>query len=170
MPPRGPDDEERRLLAAAMAGARPLADQARNRVRPPKDPGRSRPQPLVPPVTSRPVDEPASPARAGLDPHLVKKLRRGQIPVEGRVDLHGMRTVEAFRALVRAVDRARQSGRRCLLVVHGKGNHSEAGGVLGTALRGWLEGPPLDRAVLCAATARPADGGDGATYLLLRKD
>lgn len=171
MPSRGPDDDERKLLAAAMAGTTRLEADARERARAPKQPPRPRPEPLVPPITARPLDEEAgAPAPAsGVDPNLVKKLRRGQIAVEGKVDLHGLRTVEAFRALAGAIERAQQSGRRCLLVVHGRGNHSAAGAVLRAAVSGWLAGPPLDARVLAHAPARPEDGGDGARYVLLRK-
>ncbi len=171
MPPIGPEDDARKLFASAIAGTTPLAETARERARP-RTPSRPRPEPLVSPLTSRPLDEAASQeatARAAADPHLLKKLRRGQIPVEGKVDLHGLRTVEAFRTLVRAIEGAQQTGRRCLLVVHGKGNHSAEGGVLRAAVAGWLTSPPLDARVLAHATARPEHGGDGARYVLLRK-
>ncbi len=171
MPPRGPDDDERKLLAAALAGTTRLGADARERVRAPKGVPRPRPEPLVPPITSRPLEEggDATVPATGADPNLLRKLRRGQIAVEGKVDLHGLRTVEAFRALVGAIERAQASGRRCLLVVHGRGNHSAAGAVLRTAVTGWLKGPPLDARVLAHAPARPQDGGDGARYILLRK-
>ncbi len=166
MPPVGPEDDARNLFAAAIAGTTPLAETARERARPARASARPRPEPLVSPITSQPLGDAEA---AAADPHLVKKLRRGQIPVEGKVDLHGLRSVEAFRTLVRAIESAQQTGRRCLLVVHGKGNHSAEGGILRAAVAGWLASPPLDARVLAHATARPEHGGDGARYVLLRK-
>ena len=66
--------------------------------------------------------------------------------------------------------RSRQGGKRCVLLVHGRGTHSKDQlPVLKEALRGWLPSHRLGRQVLAFATARPADGGAGALYVLLRR-
>ena len=65
---------------------------------------------------------------------------------------------------------ARAAGKRCVLIVHGRGLHSrDQLPVLKEALRGWLATHRLARHVLAFATARPADGGGGAVYVLLRR-
>ncbi|HZY03963.1 MAG TPA: Smr/MutS family protein, partial [Anaeromyxobacteraceae bacterium] len=59
---------------------------------------------------------------------------------------------------------------RCVLLVHGRGLHSEKQvPVLKEALRGWLATARFGRHVLAFATARPQDGGAGAVYVLLRR-
>jgi DNA-nicking Smr family endonuclease len=107
---------------------------------------------------------------AGLDHHIVKKLRRGEFAVQGHVDLHGMTREEAKRAVETFLRGARNGGKRCVLVVHGRGLHSrDQLPVLKDALRTWLSTARFARHVLAFATARPADGGAGAIYVLLRR-
>lgn len=107
---------------------------------------------------------------AGLDQALVAKLRRGEFAVQGHVDLHGMTRGEAKAAVDDFLRRSRQAGKRCVLVVHGRGTHSrDQLPVLKEALKVWLSTNRFGRHVLAFATARPADGGGGAIYVLLRR-
>jgi DNA-nicking Smr family endonuclease len=107
---------------------------------------------------------------AGLDQTLVAKLRRGEFAVQGHVDLHGMTRAEAKAAVDDFLRRSRQAGKRCVLVVHGRGTHSKDQlPVLKEALKTWLSTNRFGRHVLAFATARPADGGAGAIYVLLRR-
>lgn len=107
---------------------------------------------------------------AGLDPNLVRKLRRGEFAVQGHVDLHGLTREEAKAAVERFLRASRNAGKRCVLVVHGRGLHSrDQLPVLKDALRAWLSTARFARHVLAFATARPADGGAGAVYVLLRR-
>jgi DNA-nicking Smr family endonuclease len=65
---------------------------------------------------------------------------------------------------------SRSAGKRCVLVVHGRGLHSKDQlPVLKDALRTWLATARFARHVLAFATARPVDGGGGAIYVLLRR-
>lgn len=106
----------------------------------------------------------------GLDQALVAKLRRGEFAVQGHVDLHGMTRSEAKAAVDDFLRRSRQAGKRCVLVVHGRGTHSKDQlPVLKEALKTWLSTNRFGRHVLAFATARPADGGAGAIYVLLRR-
>jgi DNA-nicking Smr family endonuclease len=107
---------------------------------------------------------------AGLDPNVVRKLRKGEFAVQGHVDLHGLTREEAKSALDRFLRGARGAGKRCVLVVHGRGLHSKDQlPVLKEALRTWLSTARFGRHVLAFATARPVDGGAGAIYVLLRR-
>lgn len=107
---------------------------------------------------------------SGLDVAIVRKLRRGEYAVQGHIDLHGMTRDEAKGAVDRFLREARNQGKRCVLVVHGRGTHSrDQVPVLKEALRGWLAQNRFGRHVLAFATARPADGGGGAIYVLLRR-
>ncbi len=107
---------------------------------------------------------------SGLDQNVVAKLRRGEFAVQGHLDLHGMTREEAKGAVDDFLRRARQAGKRCVLLVHGRGMHSKDQlPVLKEALRVWLATNRFGRHVLAFATARPADGGAGAIYVLLRR-
>ncbi|GAO04214.1 Smr/MutS family protein [Anaeromyxobacter sp. PSR-1] len=107
---------------------------------------------------------------AGLDQSVVRKLRRGEFAVQGHVDLHGLTRAEAKQAVDAYLRGARQAGKRCVLVVHGRGLHSKDQlPVLKDALKTWLASARFARHVLAFATARPVDGGAGALYVLLRR-
>lgn len=109
-------------------------------------------------------------AVAGFDHKLLLKLRRGEFAVQGHLDLHGMKKEDAKGAVEEFIRRSRMAGKRCVLVVHGRGLHSkDQVPVLKDALRGWLATHRFGRHVLAFATAKPADGGAGAIYVLLRR-
>ena len=105
-----------------------------------------------------------------LDPQLLRKLRAGEIALQGHVDLHGLTRDEAKRALERFLLESRHAGKRCVLVVHGRGLHSKDQiPVLKTSVQLWLTRGRIARWVLAFSTARPHDGGSGAVYVLLRR-
>ena len=106
----------------------------------------------------------------GLDPRVVRRLRRGELAVQAHVDLHGLLKEEAKAELEAFLSRARQQGKRCVLVVHGRGLHSkDQVPVLKEALKRWMHTARFARHVLGFATARPHDGGAGAVYVLLKR-
>ena len=107
---------------------------------------------------------------SGLDPALVRKLRRGEFSVQAHLDLHGRSRAEAKAEVDAFLKRSREQGKRCVLLVHGRGLHSkDQVPVLKEALRSWLATARFGRHVLAFATARPQDGGAGAVYVLLRR-
>jgi DNA-nicking Smr family endonuclease len=106
----------------------------------------------------------------GIDRRLLKRLRAGEYAVQAHVDLHGAKRDEARERVSRFILESRRAGRRCVLIVHGRGIHSKDQiPVLKQAVRTWLERGQIARSVLAFATARPADGGAGAVYVLLRR-
>jgi len=106
----------------------------------------------------------------GFDRAILRRLRRGEFAVQGHLDLHGMTRDEAKRAADAFLKTARAGGKRCVLLVHGRGIHSkDQVPILKEALRSWLATARFGRHVLAFATARPVDGGAGAIYVLLRR-
>lgn len=105
----------------------------------------------------------------GIDRAHLRKLRAGKLPVEARVDLHGLRADDARDRVRAALIEAVEAGLRCVLVIHGRGRGSADGPVLKSALPGWLALPPLGASVMAFASAPPGDGGAGATVVLLRR-
>ena len=87
------------------------------------------------------------------------------LPVGARLDLHGMTAAEAEEALERFFEDAARRGIEKVLVIHGKGIHSEDGPVLGRTVRRFLEASP--RAGRHGAADRK-DGGNGAVWVLVR--
>lgn len=151
---------------------------------------RSRPEPApskavtkLRAATERPVAERHAPAVApplppltldrfaGIDRANADRLKRGKHEVEARLDLHGMTQAEAHRALARFIRDARSGGKRCVLVITGRGARgmSSSGGVLKTAVPRWLDEPEFRPHLLAIATAQPRDGGSGALYVMLRR-
>lgn len=106
--------------------------------------------------------------RIDVNPNLLRRLRRGQFPVDGRLDLHGLTLEEAREALVAFLARMRQQGETAVLVVHGKGQHSPRGmGILRGEISAWLSQGAAAQHTAAFATAQKDDGGEGATYVLL---
>ncbi len=105
---------------------------------------------------------------AGIDRANAERLKRGRHKVEARLDLHGMTQDEAYRALLGFLRTARAAGKRCVLVITGRGRIG--GGVLKTAVPRWLDEAQFRPHLLAIATARPRDGGAGALYVMLRRN
>lgn len=160
--------EEQALFLEAMGGVEPLSSRDRVNVPPPP------PSPVkvveAPPEVKLTVDGDPSryAARApGVSHAQIADLRAGKIHAEGSLDLHGSTVAPALAELRQFLFESRRIGRRCVLVIHGKGSHSVHGAPLRDAVLHELLGP-LSGMVHAFASAAPADGGEGATYVLLR--
>jgi DNA-nicking Smr family endonuclease len=129
-----------------------------------KEPPRLRPiaEPL--PIPSKKPIDIRHGESAGIDSHTKRRLFRGEVPINRRLDLHGLTAARAQTRLENFIQQAAHDGCRCVLVITGKG-----AGILQGHVPGWLKRPPLSPVVLALAEARPADGGAGAFYVLLRR-
>ena len=106
----------------------------------------------------------------GVDRRLLRRLRRGEYAVQAHLDLHGLRSDEAKVATDAFIRDSQRGGRRCVLIVHGRGLRSKDHvPVLKEKLVVWLSHGRIGKQVLAFATARPHDGGAGAVYVLLRR-
>jgi DNA-nicking Smr family endonuclease len=178
-----PKEHERALWQAAMHDVKPLK-RAKTATRsmtastaPPEKPKKAPvapPRPAMPAPGSAPsiVITKAAPEishgrAAGIDRRSAEKLRRGRLAIEGRLDLHGMTQEAAAGRLASFLERAESQGKRCVLVITGKGLAS--GGVLRDQVPRWLNLPPNRGRVLAFDYARPQHGGGGALYVLLKR-
>lgn len=156
------------MFLEAIGGATPLS--GRDRVPVPVAPPSVVRVMTLPPAISLTVegDGHRYAARApGVSHAQVAEMRRGKVHTEETLDLHGD-TVERGIARLRAfLIEANRIGRRCVLLVHGKGTHSEHGAPLREAVLGQLLGD-CSGFVHALSTAASADGGEGATYVMLR--
>ena len=125
-----------------------------------------------PPVTGTATPA-AKPARQSvsvtLDKPTLGKLKNGKLPIEGRVDLHGMTQDEAYSLLLSFLARAHAGGVRYVLVITGKGSSSGGEGVLRRAVPGWLATAPFRSLVSSHDHAARNHGGAGALYVRLRR-
>ena len=131
-----------------------------------------------PTVTSETVK---APALNIFDRKAAKKLRQGHFEIEARIDLHGMRQIEAHTALRRFLFSCHSRGLRWVLVITGKGmsqrrreeesfgfGYSEERGVLKRNVPMWLAEPEMRAIVVSFTTAAIQHGGEGALYVQLR--
>jgi DNA-nicking Smr family endonuclease len=164
-------DEERRRFDEAMADVRPLEKDHRVRVRASAPPLEAKnPEPYrTPPARSRDDDPDETEGdsgyvAAGVDRRQLRKLRRGQYLPGRRLDLHGLTSKAALRAVKEFIE-ANRRAYRCVAIVHGRGLHSAGRAVLRADVRALLRSL---RAVLAYTDAPRDDGGSGAVYVLLR--
>jgi DNA-nicking Smr family endonuclease len=106
-------------------------------------------------------------SRNGVQNSVMRKLRRGQYRVEAELDLHRLTAVQAHEALLDFILQCKRRHLRCVRIIHGKGLGSkDQRPVLKGRVNQWLQ--QWDD-VLAFCSARPCDGGNGATYVLLRR-
>lgn len=97
------------------------------------------------------------------------KLSKGRLPIEGRVDLHGMTQSEAHALLLSFLHRAHTEGMRYVLIITGKGSSFGSDGVLRRAVPEWLATPSFRGLVSSHDSAARRHGGGGAIYVRLRR-
>jgi DNA-nicking Smr family endonuclease len=164
---RNPSADETALFRAMMHDVKPLRRQRRARpAEEPKSPSRIEAKVTVGARVALPAKPKATP-NPGLDRRTAERLRKGEIAIERRIDLHGMTQDDAHAALDRFVRQAWKNGQRMLLVITGKGSGGE--GVLRRGVPRWLAAGEHAAHVLRIETAQARHGGGGAFYVLLRR-
>jgi DNA-nicking Smr family endonuclease len=175
---RRPTAAEIALFEQAMRGTAPLTDQPASKPATPP-PATKPPATAVLPPVGKPPPRPSPPAAApksvqldperpiGLDRRNWLRLKRGQVTIDARLDLHGRTQDHAHRALGRFLGEAQARGERTALVVTGKGLTS--GGLLRQMVPRWLNERGNRERVVAFCLAQPRHGGSGALYVLLRR-
>ena len=131
-----------------------------------------KPEPAAAPVNgvAAPAAKPKTQHVAhALDDQTLNKLKKGRLPIEGRVDLHGMRQDEAYSLLLTFLNRAHAGGIRYVLIITGKGSSSGGDGILRRAVPAWLSTPAFRHLVSSHDHAARNHGGSGALYVRLRR-
>ncbi|MGE0398631.1 MAG: Smr/MutS family protein [Kofleriaceae bacterium] len=166
--PRGVSPEDQALFLDAIGGTTPLSGRDRIPVPPrPASPVRVE---LLPPAITLTVEGDGTryTARApGVSIAQTAEMRAGKIRPTATLDLHGERVEPAIAKLRAFLAESSRTGHRCTLIVHGKGTHSEHGAPLREAVLAELLGE-CSGFVHALATAAATDGGEGATYVMLR--
>lgn len=179
-PAQSPKEPEELCFARAMQDVAPLSGKGRD---------------IAPPAP--PVQQPVSPQKndfsdllekniefdlestheysmghiRGLDQKIFRKLKTGNFSFEAHLDLHGLNADQAKMALLDFMKKEYLQGKRCVLLIPGRGKNSPLGmGILRQGVQTWLTQYPLKRIILAFCTAQPKHGGAGAFYVLLRSN
>ena len=115
--------------------------------------------------------EPALTEDPGLsiDPHSMERIRRGKMPIEAQVDLHGCTQEEAVGAVNEFLELSWSRKRRLVLVITGKGTARDGGGVLRSVVPRWITEGRFRSCLVGISAADRRHGGDGAVYVMLRR-
>jgi DNA-nicking Smr family endonuclease len=106
-----------------------------------------------------------------VDGNLATKLRKGTLRIEGKLDLHGYYHEDAIDAFSGFIEHAAHAGKRCVLIVTGKGKDApKEFGVLHQNAPRWINNIPHVREnVLMFCHCPPNLGGEGAILILLKR-
>lgn len=104
---------------------------------------------------------------SGIDRSNARRLQRGQMHIEDKLDLHGLSQDQAHRNLISFISRAVHQNLRHVLVITGKGRDGQ--GVLRQQVPKWLKDAPLAPHINAISHAQPQDGGTGALYIRLKR-
>jgi DNA-nicking Smr family endonuclease len=179
------DDDDAELWNKVAESAAPLK-HGRNA-------GRPRPAKIATPATKAKPHQGASPRTsaprpeakiahvprpAPLDRQTSRRLDKGRLEVEARLDLHGLRQRDAHAQLRRFLKTAQARGLKHVLVITGKGAEQAAAksfyeeeerGVLRNAVPHWLAEPEFASLVVSFSPAPRRLGGEGALYVRVRR-
>lgn len=98
-----------------------------------------------------------------------RKLSRGHLALEARIDLHGLFQSEAQPVLLDFLIRAHERGLRHVLVITGKGSSMGSDGALKRAVPLWFAMPEFRFLISSFETAAQKHGGEGALYVRLSR-
>lgn len=173
--------DERALWGKVTATVRPLSGRVlpiKLPVAAPEETRKANPPAHVPSVpTARPMPARAraTTVHAELDGHWDRRLKRGNIQPDFSVDLHGMTVAQAHGRLDRSLEQARITGARVLLLITGRPRpHDRVSGTgrgaIRAAVEDWLAVSRHSSAIAAVRRAHPRHGGDGALYIILRRN
>lgn len=98
-----------------------------------------------------------------------RKLAKGRLPIEARLDLHGLYQDEAHDLLLEFILRAHDRGLRHVLVITGKGSSMGSEGALRRAVPLWFSKAEFRFLISSYEWAARHHGGDGAMYVRLSR-
>ena len=108
-----------------------------------------------------------------MDGSLAKRFKREEFKVEATLDLHGITEKDAFERVCDFIKSAYAQKKRCVLIITGKGLDDtlfSERGVLRKSVPTWLSGAEVSSLILAYKNPSEALGGNGALYILLRKN
>ena len=158
-------DENKKQWDEAIKGVQPLGETGKVSTRPPKvyKTHRRSDSDYTPFDFSKGNARPQS----DFDPLLFSKIASGKVRIQFSFDLHGMTEGEAYSALLDVLGAAYMDGKRYGLIVTGKGRGGNS--PIRAMVPKWLTSPKLSKIVSSFEFSARNHGGDGAFYVLLRR-
>lgn len=121
------------------------------------------------------VDRPSQ-TSPNMDRRNFQRLLKGQLEIDGTLDLHGLTADQAQQRLGLFVRNAHSAGQRLLLIITGKGQRGDTDdfgrprrGVIKSGVPEWLKSGAMSDLILQVTQAHPKHGGGGAYYVYLRR-
>ena len=148
--------ESRPTAHNASKGLEPAAGR-KTKVKPEGAP--TKPQPLV-------LEHYGSERAFGLEQKTARRIAKGKIAIDGRIDLHGLTQLEAHGRLFRYLEEAWIRQKRTILVITGKGKGE---GILRQAVPRWLSEATFRTMIGGVSEAHRTHGGEGALYVRLKR-
>lgn len=169
-------DEDKRLFAEAMAANKPLTPKKKiEETKKSQDTQslayrRYQASRTTPNIDTAPMVNANSAllfCRANVSDKQMQQLQQGIFPKPAVLDLHGLTENEAIARLNDFIYQSQKRKITVVLIIHGKGNRNNLHSpILKNTINEQLR--RLD-AVLAFCSARSADGGNGAVYVMLKK-
>ena len=105
--------------------------------------------------------------KPGVAEKTLRQLKKGQLRCESQLDLHNLTIEEAENKLHHFLSLSHKAGLRCVRIIHGKGHSSKTPyPILKNQVNNWLRHHAF---VLAFSSAKPAEGGTGAIYVLIKR-
>lgn len=110
---------------------------------------------------------------------LNKKLKKGKIPIDKKIDFHGFSTNQAKKIFIETINDCFYANKRCILFVTGKGinrgsfnntNKKLYHGKIRNNFLEWVNQKEAASKILNMSPAGFLYGGDGAFFIYLRKN
>jgi DNA-nicking Smr family endonuclease len=164
--------DEVALFLAEVADATPLAD--RDRIPAPKPARRRRGEPakLAEGAQALELEREGEHAWArafGVSLSQLGELRAGRIEPEATLDLHGFGAAEAGDRADAFIAESVARGRRCVLVISGRGRKTHGVSVVKDEVLARLTRGRSARSIRAVSTAQARHGGPGALYVALKR-
>ncbi len=112
--------------------------------------------------------------KRGLDSHWERRFQKGAIIPDIRIDLHETSLAGAHARLEHVLEQAIRQRLRVILLITGKPRgydrvSGEGRGAIGATVRDWLAASRFSRSIAAVRQAHPRHGGEGALYIVLRR-
>lgn len=123
----------------------------------------------IPALTKTPAPKPEKNQLHILDKPTYRKISKGRVDIDARIDLHGLTQSEAYEILYGFLVNAHARGLRHVLIITGKGRSLGGDGILKQAVPHWFSTPLFRLLVSAYEEAARHHGGQGAIYVRLRR-
>ncbi|MEN3792192.1 Smr/MutS family protein [Fulvimarina sp. MAC3] len=169
--------EDRRLWASVARTAVPLRNKSVPNAPPeeiakPKEephPAFHEPRPTLAPLPAKRTEPKPMQVQPTIERPTRRKLSKGRIAIEARIDLHEMTQERAHAALSNFLRQAQALGFRHVLVITGRGKPGGSRGILRRMVPLWFAGNEFRALVSAFESAERHHGGEGALYVRVRR-